>query len=371
MGHSFHCTNLGVGALAISECTILKNIADKLQVKIRIICFEAGKGENDYHHVSKANVKLAYYSYWPKQINNFKKCDLIIDVTGGDSFSDIYGRKIFVVGIIMKVYALLSGRKVILAPQTIGPFQKFPNQTIANIYMHHVKQIFLRDQASKNILDRKNKRHTKSVSDMAFCLPYSKNTEGIGKIGFNVSGLLYDEKNNLLRETGFNYIGMCDELIRFLLKQNKQIVLVSHVIGDEVTITDNDYCASLKLKEKFPELELAPIFTNPVEAKSYISGLDFFIGSRMHAVIAAVSSGVPAIPIAYSRKFKGVFDSIGYDVTLEISKLTVKDIIKKVQEYLENPLYLKEKAIASTEEANKKLQIYRAHLEREITRIIE
>jgi polysaccharide pyruvyl transferase WcaK-like protein len=35
------------------------------------------------------------------------------------------------------------------------------------------------------------------------------------------------------------------------------------------------------------------------------------MGSRMHACIAAISQFVPAVGIAYSRKFIGVFESVG------------------------------------------------------------
>jgi polysaccharide pyruvyl transferase WcaK-like protein len=46
----------------------------------------------------------------------------------------------------------------------------------------------------------------------------------------------------------------------------------------------------------------------------YIIGLcDFFIGSRMHACIAALSQGIPAVGVAYSGKFHGVFESVGVE----------------------------------------------------------
>lgn len=87
--------------------------------------------------------------------------------------------------------------------------------------------------------------------------------------------------------------------------------LVSHVITDRYAIED-DYRASLSVKSKFPECVLAPKFSSPVEAKSYISNLDFFTGARMHATIAAFSSGVPVVPVAYSRKFSGLYGTLGY-----------------------------------------------------------
>jgi polysaccharide pyruvyl transferase WcaK-like protein len=44
----------------------------------------------------------------------------------------------------------------------------------------------------------------------------------------------------------------------------------------------------------------------------YIIGLcDFFIGSRMHSCISALSQFIPAVGIAYSKKFHGVFESVG------------------------------------------------------------
>jgi len=72
---------------------------------------------------------------------------------------------------------------------------------------------------------------------------------------------------------------------------------VSHVISERFVVED-DYRIAQKLAEEFPGTIVAPRFRNSSEAKSYISGLDFFCGSRMHACIAAFSSGVPVVPVA-------------------------------------------------------------------------
>jgi polysaccharide pyruvyl transferase WcaK-like protein len=80
---------------------------------------------------------------------------------------------------------------------------------------------------------------------------------------------------------------------------------------------EDDYSASEAIARAHPNVRLAPAFANPSEAKTYIAGLDFFMGARMHACIAAFSSGVPVIPMAYSRKFAGLFGSLGYDHTVD------------------------------------------------------
>jgi colanic acid/amylovoran biosynthesis protein len=45
---------------------------------------------------------------------------------------------------------------------------------------------------------------------------------------------------------------------------------------------------------------------NAVQTKYVISYLRFFIGARAHPVIAALSSGVPTVSIAYSVKACGI-----------------------------------------------------------------
>lgn len=370
MGHSFHCMNLGVGALAISESAILDKIARELDIDIKIICFEAGKGDNDYHTAAKTEAELDYYTYSPAMIKKFKRCDLIIDATGGDSFSDIYGAKLYYVGIFLKIYALLSGRPVILAPQTIGPFAKKGNEVIANAYMRFVKRIFLRDEVSVKCLSKTNRRKSENTADMAFRLPYCRSERFKGKVGFNVSGLLYDEKNHILKDSAVDYPLLCSKIIEMLLEKGREVVLISHVIVDETTITDNDYCASLRLKEKYPQIEIAPVYKNPIEAKDDISGLDFFIGSRMHAVIAAASSGVPAVSIAYSRKFAGVFEPLGYDAILDATTMGTEEILEQVTFYVEHSGELKEKVRHTYENADKRLENYEAYLKQEVEKIV-
>ncbi len=45
--------------------------------------------------------------------------------------------------------------------------------------------------------------------------------------------------------------------------------------------------------------------------KGLIARASWFCGARMHATIAALSSGVPAAAVAYSDKFAGTFTTLG------------------------------------------------------------
>lgn len=62
----------------------------------------------------------------------------------------------------------------------------------------------------------------------------------------------------------------------------------------------------------------------------------------MHATIAATSSGVPVIPVAYSRKFNGLYDTLGYKYYIDAkSDITLEDALIKFDEYVNDSEKLK------------------------------
>jgi polysaccharide pyruvyl transferase WcaK-like protein len=93
------------------------------------------------------------------------------------------------------------------------------------------------------------------------------------------------------------------------------VLLVPHVLSPSRTVEDDpNACRQLyeKLSKKYPgRIFLTQGRYNHNGIKHIIGLCDFFIGSRMHACIAALSQSIPAVGIAYSKKFQGVFDSIG------------------------------------------------------------
>lgn len=138
-----------------------------------------------------------------------------------------------------------------------------------------------------------------------------------------------------------------------------EIHLVPHVFPDKpIAGHENDYTASEALAAEFPGTVLAPRFASPSEAKSYIAGMDFFMGARMHACIAACSSGVPVAPMAYSRKFAGLFGSIGYDHTIDCTSASAEDVHARITELYANRASLAEEARSVTQTGLSKLKRY-------------
>jgi len=346
--HSFTSDNLGVGALSVSHMALIDRVARNigLEPQYRVI---GTNGTMDYLGCVACNpIEESPFSL-RELVNNtattmkvFNDCSVVFDLGEGDSFADIYGTKRIMIQLIGKLMVLQKGIPLVLSPQTIGPFKSKTARFFAKQVMRRAVRVFPRDGLSKDYLEKEGLMfNSTEVIDLAFGLPFvetEKYSHSNGKcnIGLNVSGLLYNggyNKNNQFGLT-FEYKDFISRLLTIFAESNDlEIHLVSHVISDTIEVED-DYRVAIKIQKIFPFCRIAPRFSSPVEAKSYISGLDFFVGSRMHATIAAFSSGVPVIPVAYSRKFKGLFNSLGYkwvvDATTDSLDISINNIIKGI-----------------------------------------
>jgi polysaccharide pyruvyl transferase WcaK-like protein len=78
------------------------------------------------------------------------------------------------------------------------------------------------------------------------------------------------------------------------------------------------------------------------EIKSLIGKCEFFLGSRLHACIGALSQHVPAVGLDYSGKFKGIFTGVDLDAqVLDLRSLTTEEIILQVGKSFDNRVALR------------------------------
>ena len=190
-------------------------------------------------------------------------------------------------------------------------------------------------------------------------LPFDKNMYTFSqkeKVGINISGLLY--KGGFHKENQFglsiNYPKLIDKLIENL-SINYEIHLISHVIDLDRNAYDDDYKVCKMFHEKYPNTILAPAFDTPIQAKSYISNMSVFIGSRMHSTIAAFSSEVLTIPVSYSRKFEGLFGSLNYPFIVNAKKESTDSAYELIMGYMndrEKISVIQQKSIKTINEKN-------------------
>lgn len=338
--HSAQNDNLGVGALSVSEATIIRRIANRRRLPVHITLIDGTDPRPPYlsgPDVTSLSLRPLRRPW--EVFGVIRRSDLVIDIGGGDSFADIYGGRRFARMMLQKYMVHLAGRPLVLAPQTIGPFQSPVRRRVALDAIRRAAIVTTRDRLSTAALAEMGYGGPViEASDVALRLPYdppAPRAPGAPvRVGLNVSGLLM--AGGYTRDNMFGLKTDYPALVRRIIGTFRsrpdapELHLVPHVITWGGGGVEDDMAASLALAAEFPGVIVAPAFSSPSEAKSYIAGLDFFMGARMHACIAAFSSGVPVVPMAYSRKFAGLFGSLGYDRTVDCTTEDTETILARI-----------------------------------------
>ena len=371
LGAVINNENMGCVALTYSLLHLLENISQEQECVFTYYIFEDVANEDrlrlaakrlsiDFQRLrSRPVVYLFGYRrmmHHPvsvlKVLRGIYKCDFFIDLTSGDSFTDIYGQKRFDEHTDIKELVKWKMKKpLILGPETYGPFNNEKNRIRASKLIEKADCVIARDQISAEYIQEYSvKKQVFVTTDMAFGLPFTVQDSHVDKIriGINVSSLLVKEKTE---ETEIHFTLKTDydlymkALISNLLSDSRyEIHIIPHVGRD----------AGNELKKEFPSLVYVDAFEDPVSAKNYISMMDIFIGARMHATVAAFSSGVATIPVAYSRKFTGLYQTLDYPYVIDMTKLETTKAIETTISYIKHYRDLKESAKVGLEIAREK-----------------
>lgn len=359
LGAPINNMNLGCQALTYSMVSLLEATSQDFSIKFQYNIFEwKPSRELDQNFckrlqmdssklvsVRSGNYKdiLRRIKHWAHNRNMeavIRTCAFVIDLTEGDSFTDIYGNDRFNTQTFLKELVEKT-TSLILGSQTYGPFKDPSNENRAADVIKKATAVFTRDRISEKYVKKISGVDPILTCDLAFRLPYkSRSSEKTGsarRIGFNVSGLLVSDKKEgtateFILKT--NYDEFVKRVLDYLISHQYEVHLIGHVAAD--------YTVNKILKEKYPSVILAPEFDNPMDAKSYISSMDLFIGSRMHATIAALTSNTPVVPVAYSRKFTGLFENVEYphvvDLQTQDTAKTVQAVIDRIENYDETKI---------------------------------
>lgn len=280
---------------------------------------------------------------WLSVYSEIKECLCVFDASYGDGFTGIYGTRRNFVQCLRKQMVISAKKSLYLLPQTYGSY-KFPLKKWSIDLIKKATLAYARDEDTAKSIGS----FVKVTSDMAFGLPYNRDAYSFDKekkIGINVSSLLWDDDTRERFKLTIDYKKFYRELIRYLLQANEyHIFLIPHVIDKQnPDAKENDYRICLKLSKEFSgKVDIAPPFDNAMDAKSYISNMDIFLGSRMHSTIGAISSGVATIPISYAYKFETLYSHIKYPYIIRATKTTTDEALEVAKQWIAEPDKLRE-----------------------------
>lgn len=163
-------------------------------------------------------------------------------------------------------------------------------------------------------------RQTILIPDIAFLLPqkpidvskFWPKIIGNGLIGINLSPLV--ERLSLKKGMDAPTSTIKRFITHLINTSNYSILLIPHVSALDGSLYNNDYKFLYKIFDQLGDfngrLQIMDGRLNAVQTKYVISKCRFFIGTRLHSVIAALSSKVPTISLSYSNKGPGIISQV-------------------------------------------------------------
>ena len=345
--------NLGVSALGLST---LEGLARFAPNGVECLLFDHGRGARPLDCGTSARVTRVgcFYSrrFYRREslrtaltmartglaglhplLRSLRGLDGVLDISGGDSFADLYGDWRFRAVTAPKALAIALGVPLVLLPQTYGPFSTDETSRRARALLIRARRVWARDVHSLAVVrellgpDFSAERHRDGV-DVAFGLPARAPSDEAGEtvrslredgvlLGLNVSGLLFHREEQARGQYGLAtpYRTLIAALLGALLEDPAaRVLLIPHVVFP-CSPEEDDVTACETLRAGLPadlagRVSVAPTLGDPREIKWVISHCDWFCGTRMHACIAALSLGIPTLGIAYSDKTAGVFETL-------------------------------------------------------------
>jgi polysaccharide pyruvyl transferase WcaK-like protein len=270
---------------------------------------------------------------------------------GGDNLSYDYGFLATLLFLSPFHAAVRKGVPSVIWGASIGPFSKRPRweRRFAHI-LRRVDLITVRESITQSYLDELGVRdNVRRVTDPAFLLPTDpvelpdeiEQVLQAGAIGLNLAPLM--TRYNRLSSQAWTQKAL--ELLKAVRGvSTRPIILIPHVMMSPYTFPDNDdYQFMQSLLHAMAPNEREGIFLydarchSSKQIKWLVSQLRLFIGSRLHATVAALSSCVPTFCIGYSIKSRGIFrDIFGHERwVVHVADLSAEQLATRIQSLLD------------------------------------
>jgi colanic acid/amylovoran biosynthesis protein len=237
--------------------------------------------------------------------------------------------------------ALLMGKPLALLPQSIGPFHSNSQRRAMAAIIRRARLTCVRERASLRLLEELG------CAQRALCLP---------DMAFGAQVDAVEEARALLERTGalqqeaafrvgMSLLNWGDQYAQFrgqnsyesavlacidaITAQGGQVVLFAQCCGPSAAEDDRRTGARIYAQVADPaRVHVVMEEVAPDVLQAAYAGMDYFIGTRMHAVILALNAGTPALAIGYLHKTRGVLEELGMrERCLDIATISAEQLL--------------------------------------------
>ncbi len=238
--------------------------------------------------------------------------DFAVDTRAGDSFADLYGLRRLTTQSMLARLTRGAGTPVVLGPQTIGPFTGRRARALGRLSMRDARVVMARDSVSAAYAASLGRPVDVLSTDVVFALarPEAARTRDVV---LNISGLLWAPNPHVDHE---HYRRTVRAVADGLLAAGRRLTLLAHVLDSPVA--DNDVPAVHEFAGLLDQDVEVVVPAGLDDVRDVVASARLVLGSRMHACLNALSSGTPAISLAYSRKFAPLLGDLGWAHSVDL-----------------------------------------------------
>lgn len=297
---------------------VLDSILSKFREKdpgIRITVFSSDpRSTSSRFSVDSVN-RLAPFSV----IRTLLKSDILIS-GGGGLFQDSTGRFSVAYYLSMIFLAKLFGKKAVVFGQGYGPVKRPFNKKLIRYVLNMADLITLRDISSKQMMkkDGVNVPPILVCADPAILLKKEGfsdilKDEMINEFDRPTIGISIRRFKNMPVSFSSDMAAVIDSIIE---KHNVNVIFIPFQVPE-----DTEMCVDVLSFMRNKGRVIAGLY-GPRQVLGLVSSLDMLIGIRLHSLIFAAASGIPAIAISYDPKVRAFASDAGFpcidpDVTRE------------------------------------------------------
>jgi colanic acid/amylovoran biosynthesis protein len=232
----------------------------------------------------------------------FRSSKLVVACAGGyleDTSVSFYG-------MLVQIWAaVFLGKKVLLAPQSIGPFRKRWNQKLCSAIISKADSICLRESLSLAFLSNAAKEKTILSPDLVLAdVGYSRPRTSVPKQRPVVGITLVDAVYYIGRDAATEYTRKMVCVLDNLEEHGLDVEIVTQTVGFAGGTSDEDMIEDVLKARRVKRRKMVPDISSYLEI---ISGYDAFCGSRLHSCLFALKRRVPAVCLSYQPKAQGIY----------------------------------------------------------------
>lgn len=261
-------------------------------------------------------VDLVLPSALRRVLRAYRDADLIVAAGGGYLYtrSAVRGNIVLAATVLGLLLGSLLGKPVVLYAQSIGPFASRLQEWLVRCVLRGVQLVQVRERRSLALLESW-RMGTPVVlgTDAAFLLaaePTSDLVAGAGstvRVGVTVRRWFQAPADQRRYEeilaAFVDWLAEAREAKAILIPQ------VTYAVGG-----DDDRTVARRIVARLRNPGVAQLLEGelpPGEIKALCGRMDYFVGTRMHSNIFALSMGVPVLAIGYQPKTAGLMEQLG------------------------------------------------------------